>query len=243
LVVLGIVALLLAIAVPWLGQARGKGWSAVSLANAREIGLAVQMYADVSKDLPPVFFAPITGHYPETPPQRVVTVGGPARGYWFDHEWEFPVAIDPPLPAATLQSPGLVRPREPGADSIRYNGLPDFRLTQSLYATPAFWDRYTQAGPSQWAAQTLGSIRFPASKGLLFQHHKRGPNGRQQIPQYVGVRGAITWADLSVTETDHTTLLPGEPNFWDHWRLRPPTFLEDGWAVRATKDGVWGRDR
>lgn len=246
LVVLGVVAVLLSLVVPYLGRSRGEARVAGSLASIRAIGIALQSYADENNDLPPVFFRPIAGHYPETPQQQVEVLGRSVQGYWFDQAFDYHMAFGPPLPLKTLQSPG--RPAEwiDTGGGVPTTSLTDYNLTETLYAEPAYWDRWTQAGISQWKVQRLSSIRFPTSKGLLYQvfvYHMPGRSLRQQVPMFDGVAGAVAWADLSAQNIVQSSLLPGEPNFHAHWPAHRPTFLDNGWAIRATRDGVFGRDR
>lgn len=246
LVVLGMVAVLLAFVVPYLGRSRGEARVAGSLASIRAIGIALQSYADENNDLPPVFFRPIAGHYPETPQQQVEVLGRSVQGYWFSHGLYYHMAFGPPLPLKTLQSPGRPAEWSETGGGVPTTSISDYWLTDTLYAEPAYWDRWTQAGVSQWKVQRLSSIRFPSSKGLLYQvfvYHMPGRSLRQQVPMFDGVAGAVAWADLSAQNIVQSSLLPGEPNFHAHWPAHRPTFLDNGWAIRATRDGVLGRDR
>jgi len=246
LVVLGVVAVLLSLVVPYLGRSRGEARVAGSLANIRAIGIALQSYADENNDLPPVFFKPVAGHFPETPQQYVEVLGRTVDGYWFDQAYLYHMAFGPPLPLKTLQSPGHPPEWIETADGVQTTSVTDYWLTEALYAEPAYWNRWTQAGVSQWKVQRLSSIRFPSSKGLLYQvwvYNMPGMGVCQQVPQFDKAAGAVLWADLSAQNVVQSSLLPGEPNFHAHWPLSPPSFLDNGWAIRATRDGVFGRDR
>ncbi len=67
LVVIGIIALLIAILLPALGKAREAANSVVCLSNARQIGTALQMYVVASKGVLPIHYRDPAGNSNITP--------------------------------------------------------------------------------------------------------------------------------------------------------------------------------
>jgi len=246
LVVIGVVAILMSFVLPALGGARMSSRRVVWLSNARQIGIAVMEYATTNREYPPVFYPPVPAIYPGDEPFEPVIAGRRGRGFWFDHQADYHFALSPAMNANVLHAlPG--RQHTP----VVIAGVPthvtsDYWLTETLYAEPSFWDRFTQRGPEQWKPQRLVDIRFPSSKGLVYQVYAYGLPKHyymQQIPQFDGEVGAVAWADASADNVVQSQLRPGEPNFWDHYALPPATYLDNGWAIRRTKHGIFGRDR
>lgn len=246
LVVAGVVCLLLAISLPMLQRTRVRAREAVTLANARSIGVALRTYADAFSDHTPVLFDPVEKYYPPRSNLQTVRVNGrPVYGLWFHAAGLYHFALTPALSDRVLVAPGNNSYVPQKVDGTTSADRTDMELTETMYAVPAYWDRTTQSGPHQWAAQRWGDIRYPADKGLLRQRFVYGlPNRpyQQFTGQFAGVISTVLWADLHGELLDQSTLPLGEPNYFHH-NSKGQSVLQDGFAVAQTKHGIFGRDR
>lgn len=243
LIVIGVVGVLLAISIPSLGGARSTAYELKSLSNIRQIGLATVQYADAWKGTPPVIFQPKVGFIGIDQPQEVETQWGVAWGYWFMSTSLYQLAFDEPLPGEVT-----LAPRNPEAESdTRGVFQPDYLLAESLYATPEYFDRFTQTAPEQWVPQRLERIRFPASKAIAHQVARYDidtPSGLAMTCCFGDLPpSSVLWGDLSAVNINQGSLLPGEPNFYHHGSGPGGSLLGDGAPIDATKHGVLGRDR
>lgn len=245
LVAIMLVGVLIALAAPIVAAARNRARQGVSLVNIRTLGSLVLHYAADNKDLPPVLFRPIEAYFP--PVAETLQVNGrPLAGFWFDNASSFHYAIQPWIPAKVLLAPGAGEyppARVVGTATVDYT---DYVLARCLYASPSYWNRWTQRGASQWGPQILSRVTFPAEKGLMRQFAVYGVPGfphRQQASHFANVPSAVLWADLSATITIQANLNPGEPDFYYHYPAAKPTYLDDGTPIDTTLDGVNGRDR
>lgn len=244
LVVVAVVGVLLAVAAPMLARSRGGARETASLANARSIAVAVGQYGAENRDMPPVLFDPIESYTYKDPPQEVEVYGRLVKGRWFYNGWEFHKLLNPVLPAKALLAPGSVPHDIVDIGGIGTVNVADYSMPKCLYASPEYWNRWTQRGPSQWGAQRFSSITFPSDKGLVRQHLVYGLAKfpyEQQASGFRGVRSAVAWADLSAATLVQAELNPGEPDFYYHNGTK--TFLSSGLPIEETLHGVRGRDR
>lgn len=238
LMVFGVLAVLLALFLPSLTKVRIRSRDVVSLYNCRQIGVALQVYANQYAGGPPLIYKPLEAHYPPDA-QGVVIEGVDVRGNWFDLEAHYSLVLRTFADARVFFAPG--RP----TDSKNQSPIPDYFLSKCLYARPEYWNRWTQAGPSQWGPQRYDRIAFPSDKGLVYQSQAYGLPGhspKQQTQGFEGVLASVLWADGSATQENLTSLHPGEPNFYDHYQP-PNNYLGTGWPIAATLQGIYGRDR
>lgn len=196
--------------------------------------------------MPPVIFPPqlvIT-----VPPWLETTVNGELlRGSWFTNGDAFHTVLTPRLPAEVLRDP-----RSPAlnrlvtSDGQSTSSQSDCSLTQTLYATPLYWNRLTQTGPEQWIVQRLGKIQFPSQKGLARQNRAYNvpghPNGFFACCTDF-VHTSVLWADLSATTEVQGRLKVGEPSFFSHGQLTPRPLWSSGIPIDGTLHGVLGVDR
>ena len=176
-------------------------------------------------------------------PQEVETRWGVAWGYWFMSTSLYQLALDEPL-----SSEITLAPRNPDSEShTRSIFQPDYLLAECLFATPEYYDRFTQSAPDQWIPQRLDRVRYPSDKGIAHQVARYDidtPSGLAMtcctgdLPD-----SSVLWGDLSAVNTNQGSLLPGEPNFFHHSRGPGGSLLEDGSPIDDTKHGVLGRDR
>lgn len=242
LVVLGLIGVLISLLLPVLAGTRAKSQQVRSLTNIRQIGLAVVEYADARSGVAPTVFEPIVGFRGVDPPQEIETQWGVAQGYWFVNSSLYQLAFDEPLPGEVT-----LAPRNPDADNpLRGIFQPDYLLAECLYATPEYYNRFTQSAPEQWVPQRLDRIRFPSAKGFAHQI------ARYDLPTRSGLAmtcctgdlppSAVLWGDLSAVSISQGSLLAGEPNFFHH-EGAGGSLLSQGAPIKDTKDGVLGRDR
>ena len=238
LVVFGVLTILLALFLPSLSKVRSRSRDVVSLSNCRQIGVALQLYANQYAGGPPVIYKPIEARYPPES-QKIVVDGEIAYGNWFDHEFYYSLALRPFAGDGIFLAPGHPANLE---DRLP---LADYPLSKCLYTRPEFWNRWTQAGATQWGAQRFDQIAFPSDKGLVYQFWTYGLPGKslkQQTQDFEGVPAAVLWADSSATIELLPSLHPGEPNFYAH--TRPDIgYAATGWPIAATLQGINGRDR
>lgn len=245
LVVIGVALVVASLMLPALKEGRVAARATTSLSRIRDLGILTVAYAADNRDLPPVLFQPIFGVGREQR-QAVRIEEHTIRGHWFNNANKFHLLFDTPPPAEALRDPG-----NPARTSFNLRGVettahPDFALAECLFAEPAYYNRRTQIGPSQWGAQRLGAILFPAQKGFLKQLSVYDrPDVLAAYPAccYAGVRSAVQWADLSATTQDQSALNVPAPNFWHHGLPAAMPVWGGGAPIDSTVDGVRGRDR
>lgn len=243
LVVIAVVAVLLGLAVPLLARIRSRGDDTHTLASLREIGTALTMYADASRDTVPVFFQPLPTVVLSDEPQEITVDGVLAMGHWFDHSFLFYVALRPALPFKTISVPG--RPIEEAV--IGRLGAPasEYFLSENFYATPEFWRSSRTQTAAGFSAQRWSSLLFPSSKGVLSQRTSyRNPQvQRQQLMTLdTRVESGVLWGDMSASAVRQGLLNPGVPNTFDHY-ASAGNASGVAMPVIRTRNGTRGRDR
>jgi prepilin-type N-terminal cleavage/methylation domain-containing protein len=242
LVVIGILALVGALIVPTLAGVRSRARATVTLSNIKQMGQGVVMYAASAKDRAPCYAEPAW------PPIAPWTFDyGKDGGWWFDH-WElYSLEITSLLESTRIaRASGHVDPPGPVTHRGNTASLSDFFLTNTLYASPKFFNWKTHAGPEQFGLQQLSSIAFPSDKGLLMSmgywhsapHYGLGCCGFD-IPM------PLVFADLSASEISPVRMKPGILNIYARVQYSPnadPRVL-NGMPVFDTVDGIQGRDR
>jgi hypothetical protein len=242
LVSIGVIMVLMSLLVPRLSASRLGAVRTKSLSSVRQLAILTQQYANDSKELPPVIFRPELARYRTGPWQTHEIRGERIGGAWFNNgdyyhlllgEDAQSVAFAPDRPAHLRTGAGF-----------RQNA--DFRIADCYYATPEYWDRWTQRGPEQFGAQSLSLVRFPSQKGFVHQiilYHLAGwPDGLGACCDTKDP-SAVAWGDLSATSVVQRDLNPGEPNFYHHGNATAPSYLGSGLPVSWTRHGVLGRDR
>jgi type II secretory pathway pseudopilin PulG len=240
LIVISIIMIVTALVLPSLGGVRRTASELKTLSNIRQIGIGLSLYAEDAAGLPPVFAEPVW-------PESTWNIGGTPveTALWFDHAFSYSLAITASLENIEVAvAPGNLQPTPVG----QFNGVParraDYFLTNSLYATPEFFDWATQQGPAQFRPQRLDSITFSSSKGLLYQPILYHLPGRQYWGD-PGNHGPVAFADGSADILDASLLLPGMLNLYDRVLTNPaqdPAEAECA-PVANTYHGVRGRDQ
>lgn len=251
LVVCCLVLVLVGIFLPALARMRHHSRESASLARLRSIHGRLSAYADESRDLPPVFLPSRESYHPGDDIEPTEINGRMFTGRCFDHSFAYHLAFSPPIPPSALVAPGsavmpATSPGGEGGPISDYWPVPDFWVASVFYANPSYWNPLTQTGPSQWHAQRLSDVVFPSNKGVVFQYAVYGAPGmrpRQFVLGQRGVRGGVAWGDHSASIVTQGTLLPGVPNFFDHYQQPPPSLLDVGLPIHETANGIRGRDR
>ncbi|GIK19229.1 MAG: type II secretion system protein [Leptolyngbya sp. PLA2] len=152
----GIVAVLIAIALPALSFVRERSRDAASLANLRSHAAIVQMYAGEWRDSFPAITDPAQP-YSTLHIQNYVIEDVPYfHAFYY---WQFVLADD--YYGGVLLHPSVVRPGT--------GGLLSYHYSCSLIADPRYWDEHTRFGPSQWRATRLGEVVFPSHKAVFVE--------------------------------------------------------------------------
>lgn len=244
LVVIGLIAILLAVMLPALRGARTSARGMVGVSNIRQLGIIAAAYTETWQSVPAIL-PPLYSPDPEDT-LTVKTEWGTFEGIWWHNPYWFHYSLDEMPPASVLNDPG-----HPGLDieaEIDRIGAPtcDYAVSESFYAEPAYWDRDRQQGPTQWKTQTLDRVRYPSQKAFMAQktvYDVPGfPDGYMSccIDE---VESSVLWSDLSSTREIQARLLPGTPNFYDVRRDPPPQIWAKGNPIHNTTDGIFGRDR
>lgn len=247
LVVIGVVFTLLALALPALGRSKQVAGEAVSLSNIRQVGIALTFYADQHDDLMPEFFRPELAFDDTGPLSYYETRWGSVGNFWFYHTVFYQIALDATigaLPPEVIFAPG----RNGETSEVDAIFGPSYIISQTFYADPVYWNRFTQIAPDQWHAQRLSAVRFPSGKGFAYQHARPDLPSSGILPVMACCTPdmpptAILWADLSAQTAVIGSFRLGEPNFYHHSGTGYGSYNQDGAPIVNTRDGVHGLDR
>ena len=245
LLVIGIIGVLLSLLLPSLGSMKARTRQLGSLSNIRQIGLMLNVYAQSNRDRPPVFFDPV--YISSDGPFQEITFddGSTIFGAWFANGSYAHMAFDPVPSIDVLRDPAApTHDRDDWHTAHRMTS--DYKLSDSFYADPDYWDRDTQEGVEQWGVQALSNVTFPSDKGMIRQIQV------YDVPGFADGYGAccvqdvesvVLWVDMSAQRLVQADLLPGVPNAWHHGIIGgiPPGM--NGFPIDDTRHGVFGRDR
>lgn len=248
LVVVAVLAVLLAIALPAVAGARRDGLRAKALVQARSLSTAVLAYSIDSQGKPPALFRPAIEFAGVHPPQVWSRNGVDTFGWWFSSTYAYQRMLresSSDLPVASPRTP------EPILELSNDNDPQHFPLTESLYADPALFSTGTSSvGVHLMKLQRMDDIVYPSKKGIIQQiaaYYEPGardpsnPNGTLALWSLSNVPGAVVWGDLSGSREFQGRLLPGVPNSLDH------VLISEGQSVpipiARTRNGIAGHDR
>ncbi len=244
LVVIGIIAILIAITLPALQNARTSARSMVGVSNIRQLGMLVSDYTETWQSVPAI----LPPYYSPDPEDTisVKTKWGTFDGIWWHNPYWFHYTLDEMPDASVLNDPG--HPIEDIEAELERIGAPtsDYAISEAFYADPVYWDRWTQEGPSQWGTQRLDRVRYPSQKAFMAQtmvYDVPGFTSGYPACCIDEVESSVLWSDLSSTREMQSRLLTGTPNFWDVRREPPPQIWAKGNPIHNTQDGILGRDR
>ncbi len=245
LAVLGISLVVISLLMPAASRGRSAARQVTALSRCRDLAVLVTFYAGDYRDAPPVLFKPAYT-WGRDQRQEIVLDGHTIRGHWFNNAQFFHLALNPPPPAEAIRDPANPRRTSFEVHGVNTSAFSDFSIAECFYADPAFYQRATQVGPQQWAAQRLTSVQFPSQKGFLKQqtvYDRPGVVAGYPACCYAGVRSAVVWADLAATIEAQGELRIGAPNFWHHGLPGALPFWAHGAPIDSTIDGVRGTDR
>ncbi|MGQ0626979.1 MAG: hypothetical protein ACT4PL_02625 [Phycisphaerales bacterium] len=243
--VLLVLAIVLALAALFVGPIAGSRISAqrtAMLSNMRTLATLQVQYCDDHRGEFAVLFAPV--YRSVAGGLESVRVGERTlRGAWFENaNWNWLVAA-PDISPELVLAPGNPRIHDAGSSSLVN---PDYVLTNTLFASPEYWDLPTQTGPNQWRVQRIDSIAYPADKGLLLQmvtyELRDYPDGHMSCC-FREFKAGLVWADLSASRESIGAMPLGSPNPWHHTLRRGLPSWSRGAPVLETRFGVAGRDR
>lgn len=232
LIVIAVVGLLLALALPAIGGARRSAYATKSLANLRTIGETFEMYQQTWDSFP---FAAAGW---ANPPFTEVNI---SYGFFI---WQirvaWPVLMHDTAPwpenAGAWVSPGA---DDPNRFSQTWTSpihtydtrLVSYEYSYSFIADPALWDGRVEASDWLVRAQHAAGVRFPSQKVLAFDRERaylgEGPHPDAPRP--------VLMADGSASLRRDQDARPPVPN-----PLNPES--GDPYLYHDTADGIGGRD-
>lgn len=224
LIVISVIALLIALALPSLRGVKHGAVRTVSLSNLRSHAANMNMYTSEWADMFPYF----------TDPDSTWTVyRRHDRNYLIPY---FAIHVSWNVPMSESYYEDQIRHRSfnpPGADPWYFT---HYWYSASFIARPEFWNEYTRTGPAQWRPTRNADVSFPDRKGLLLDYETEesdlsGNNERRLL--MASVDGAAASFRLSELSRPY-------PNGEGDW---PGSFHTVGWKGMHTIDGVRGRDR
>jgi len=244
LVVIGVVVVLIGILLPVLARSKYKAQELTDLTRISAISKALALYANDSRELPPVLFSPT---WPASQPLYTDEGAELGNGNWFDHYWLYrvPLAgyIDSLQVFDAVGRPPAIRVSTVAGQVFR---APQFLLTQTVYADPAFWNWETQVGLAQFQTQALSRVLRPDAKGQLVQASSYRGGEERLIPVSDPEPRCVTFFDGSAATLDFTKLKPGMWNIYAANIYLDPSIdpREVNWLpVVTTYQGVTGADR
>lgn len=227
MVVIAVIVVVLAIALPALNKARGSALVTKSSANARSLGKTIQMFADSSGERYPRADAGV--FYPGA--NRDVLFSFP---YWQVFTGWTGIIYDS-LPYAenigVFLSPGSARLR----DSSQ-NWPTSYQYSTSFVGDPKIWAGVSAPTVAMERSTKLSEVLFPAAKALLWDNEAAflgGTPGRDDDGN-LNAPTPITLADLAVRNTSPASATDAVPNM-----LGGPVSSR---KLHNTRDGVRGRD-
>lgn len=235
LTALGVMAVLLALVVPALREARESSRRAQCLSNLRQNVSAILQYAASSDELFPLA-APMN---PDARPAfvRLDFPDGSFLGVpYFDQMqfWHAAIAAATKEQAdPTVFSPWFERDDHYGGASPYWTHPSDFYYPQSFMAAPSYWREGASQSTRDWRGVRTAEVRAPAAKVLLTT---KVPSRTDVSGDQRNLRKGHAWAGFV---DGHATKqsLAGVGNF-----IRNQ--LHRGYAapLLTTKDGASGRD-
>lgn len=199
IVVVAVLAILLALALPAMQSVRRVSSWTVSKMRLGENAKLLNAYAAAHADAFPVSFL--------TPRGEVRSTTRAAKPRYFEQSlfWHWPVAAFAGLSpiSASFRSGAF------GGDSISKDApaYTDFAASCAFLADAQYWSDATRVGPAQWRGQRLSDVRDPSLKIMLldFSLHREGPVIDAAGPE----RSLLALVDASVREALRTQIRDG----------------------------------
>lgn len=236
LVSIAMIALLVGILVPVLGQVRNHSHEVASAVNLRSIGQIFEMYLDGSRGMYP---APVPGvAYPDPDPRLGSTVMGhwQATTFWPNLFYkQYPWNENRQM----FLAPGAVRDFESRFTAVTV--IPaSYSYSASFLGQPRIWSGEI-IPDTDW--QSLGRsvtqqmVRYPSGKALLWDvemPYLRRPLERDNY-QNLLEKTPVLFADQHIEDRVPAEANPGVTN-WAPYASHAHPYLHN------TRDGVYGRD-
>lgn len=152
LVVIAVIGVLVALALPMLGRSMKEARGTASLANLKSHATIVTLYSTDSADTFPWFTDTSTWNLDLEYADRDYSY----PHFFLAHVWGVGLVdyYDGIWPHAALAHPGV---REECS----------YYLSSTLMASPEFWDGLARTGPEQWKPQMLHNVTFPGKKAMF----------------------------------------------------------------------------
>ncbi len=230
IIVIAVIALLIAIAIPTLRSSRDRARAAKAMVDIRSAAAGVTLYLSESRDVFPYAGVP---NEPFTP----VTVNGVAstQQYLYAHAAFTPNLIRPYVDAGLLMTfiGADTDPDQVHQLASAPSPIARFWLTQSTATDPAFW---TMDGPvlaSHARATRESEVRFPSQKVLLYCFNTDPTTGRDAIASQRF--NGIVWAMIDGSSRKQPRAETFQPAYVRPWGSVPIQGL-------ATDKGLQGVD-
>ncbi len=166
LVVISIIAVLIALAMPALSKMRARAQYSKSLANLRTHVQAITAYTIDWKDSHPHFADPTRA---KSSFHSACFDDGEGTIYYFNQAETWHLVLGPTYYGGCGSS-AFIAP-ELLAQGQRSGSISQYIFACVFQAAPEFWRRSTQVGPSQWRNTRSHEVSFPDKRSLIWASH------------------------------------------------------------------------
>jgi prepilin-type N-terminal cleavage/methylation domain-containing protein len=232
LLVIAVLALLLALALPAISRARSSSRRTVELSDARQVYAALIAYSSDERE-----YFPFCGTPGDI--QGPLTINGSQIQYstaFFTGQSKLFVNLICPNYLSTIRNITTDDPAKPEGQLPVGVVRSEVWLTYTAFSKPAYWTgrQPPDVGASLLRGGRWADVEFPSSKGVLLdlRAHNRGVSGRE--PHDKTLPWGIVWADGSAVRK------PVDVNVTYRTVERPAAMFN--WPVLATEGGLGGRD-
>lgn len=182
LVSISVIALLIALAIPTIGRARGGARSTVCLSNLRGLGQVTEIYlARYSQHYPFATAGSPWDVSPDGSASQTIATGNhfDLALYWtttFHNVSPWPESFGAWVCSGSQRIKG-----EPWKylDSL-FVGIPSYHLSSAFVADPKLWSGSATADPSYLRAVNASEVRFPSSKTYMWDQERAHQQGRNE---------------------------------------------------------------
>jgi prepilin-type N-terminal cleavage/methylation domain-containing protein len=226
LLVIAIVSIVVALALPALAQTRYSARSAVNLARLQQHAAVHALYAGDFRGsaVYPVDPARPIGH-------RLVSQSLTFGVHYFGVHTVWNIALADAYYSGQVMGTAFDSPFRSADQGHAFTT--DFHYSKVFLAHPDFWNYFRRIGPSQWQATRLDQVRYPSAKALLYST----PHPGSVDWRFDGWSGSMAFTDGSARRTP--TVLPGHPDGEGDW---PGSLQANQMPAMHTVDGVFGLD-
>jgi prepilin-type N-terminal cleavage/methylation domain-containing protein len=203
LVVIAVIALLIALAIPGLVRARSAARGTSCLSNLRQVGSSVQVYLQAFQETFP--FAPAGTPFHASPPEDAAMKAFiTSSSHWeLSHLWVSPMgAVSPWRPNFSVWiCPGATRKSgEPWVTESNSRPVSSYRYVSGFYARPEVWREGASADASLLKPVRASDVLSPSAKAMFvdaeMSHNVGGRPSTANTPE--GPPTPILFADSHV---------------------------------------------